>query len=217
MQGRQPGPHGVQVAFDGVYLSVVGQKAERMSQFPARESIGGETLVDQDQSGSQILFRQVGIESLQLRRDEKPFVNDGAGGKGAEEGALAFLFQHSSQNEELSFEFAAVAHGIEGDEKLLYRGHAGSRYGAYRFGLHGNVAPAEDAVTAFFQRRFDQILFIRFFKDHGHSVLAEWRKIGNDLSEERVGKLEKEAGAVAGLRIVARGAAVDEILEDTQT
>ena len=126
-RGRErgkPGSHGVQVSLDGVYFAVVGQKPERMGEFPAGEGVGGETLVDQDQGSLKFFVREVGIEFLQLRRDEKTFVNDSAGGEGTEERVLAFLFQHSSQNEEFSLQFLSVADGIESYEKLLYGGHA---------------------------------------------------------------------------------------------
>ena len=188
-----------------------------MGEFPTGEGVGGETLVDQDQGSLKLFVREVGIEFLQLRRDEKTFVDDSAGREGAEERALAFLFQHSSQNEEFSLQFFSVANGIESYEKLLYCRHAGSRHCAYGLGLYGNVAPAEDSVAALIQCFFDQRFFVLLFEDHGHGVLAERRKARDLFSEEGIRQLEQKPRAVAGLGVVAGGAAVDEVLEDGQT
>ena len=172
----KPGSHGVQVSLDGVDFAVVGQKPERMGQFPAGEGVGGETLVDKDQGSLKLLVREVGIEFLQLRRDEKTFVDDSARREGAEEGALAFLFQHSSQNEEFSLQFLSVADGIKSYEKLLYSRHAGSRHCAYGLGLYGDVAPAEDSVAVLIKHALYERFFVLLFEDHGHGVLAERRK-----------------------------------------
>ena len=217
MQRRQPGAHGVQVAFYGVYFSVVGQKAERMSQFPAWESVGGETLVDQYQSGGQIFFRKVGIEFLQLRRDEKTFVNDSAGGEGAYESAFALFLQDSSQNEKFSLQFAAVAYGIESQKKLPYHRHSGPGHLAYGFGLYGDFAPADYAVTVLPERLFDKRGLVGMLEDHGDSVLPQGRKVRYDSPEEGVGDLKQKPGAVASQRIVAGGAAVSEVLENAET
>ena len=64
------------VAFDGVDLAVVGQHPERMGQRPARQGVGGKTLVEHHRAGGQVRALQVGVEARQLVRQDHALVAD---------------------------------------------------------------------------------------------------------------------------------------------
>ncbi len=61
-----PCPHPSTVASNGVDFPVMCQQAERLSQFPLRESVGRETGMYQGQSARQVWTRQVWEVSAQL-------------------------------------------------------------------------------------------------------------------------------------------------------
>ena len=81
---RFAGAHPVLVALDGVDLAVVGDKAIRMRQRPARESVGGKTAMQKHERALQTLVLKVGVEIHELRSDEHPLVNECARRKAGE-------------------------------------------------------------------------------------------------------------------------------------
>ena len=73
---RLAGLHPSAVTTDGVYLTVVGQHAERLCQTPCRERVCRETAVDDGQTRREVVVRQVGVVLAQLQAGEHSLVDD---------------------------------------------------------------------------------------------------------------------------------------------
>ena len=69
---------GVQVALERVDLAVVRDGAERVSEFPRRERVRGVALMHNRERRNEIRIGKIGVELLDLRRQEKSLVDDRA-------------------------------------------------------------------------------------------------------------------------------------------
>ena len=83
--------HPVDVAADGVDLTVVSDHAERMGKIPSREGVGGEPLVNQCKGGNDPFIPKIQIVDPDLIGQQHALVNEGAGGEGWDVEHLAFF------------------------------------------------------------------------------------------------------------------------------
>ena len=68
--------HPVLVAADRVDLAIMGEAAERLSQPPLREGVGGIALVEDRDPALEPLVQQVRVEEAEALRQEQPLVDD---------------------------------------------------------------------------------------------------------------------------------------------
>ena len=81
VHGLLPGQHTVNVALNGVDLSVVEKKPVGVGPLPAGEGVGGKAGVYQRQGRTAALVLQIGVEAAQLLHKEHALVYDGAAGE----------------------------------------------------------------------------------------------------------------------------------------
>ena len=95
-------------------------------------------------------------------------------------------------------------------------GEGGAGDGADGGGVGGDVAPGVHG-EAFGGGGGDDGGFGAFAaEEHGDAVGSGGGEVGEGLAEEGVGDAQEQAGAIAGVGVVAGGAAVHEALEDGQ-
>ncbi len=201
---------GVQVAFEGVDLAIVGEHAEGVRQFPGREGVRRVALVHEGDGGGEVRVGEVRIELLHLGGEEKTLIDDRPGRKRADIAVFEGFFDGAADDVEQAFIGA-------GDEELAdARQHAtGDR--PDRLGLDGHLAPAQNLRPVRRDRLFEDFLFADRAEHHGDAVLALLGQIRHDFAEKAVRNLDEQARAVAGTRVVSRRAAVHKALEDGQT
>jgi len=223
----------IRVAAQGVDLTVVGDHAKRLSQFPAWEGVGAETLMDDGQGGRETLVGQVGIVAGQLRGEEHALVDHRAarhrtdveiGGRLAQFGANAVLGPFAN-DEQAAFEFF-VGQPAAGEEELFDDGLGGAGDIAEARIVGGDVAPAKDAEPPLFDHFVQNLAAattdrrVARMEDHGHAVVA--RPGQGDASQlglggdEFVGNLEEDSGPVAGRLVGSGGASVFEVEQDVE-
>jgi hypothetical protein len=229
------GVHPVDVPAEGVDFAIVGDVAVGVGALPARERVRAEARVDEGQGAFHARVGEVRVVGRDLRGREHALVDDGACGEAGhvEEAAtggstVADLVEHSpADDEELPLESEVVLDGgVASDE-----GHADFRFlglgGVAEGGVvGGHGAPAEKLLSLGPDHAFETLLDlvtklgVLREEDHGDAVLPR-RREGDVLflghgGEEGVRKLEKDAGAVAGVLLEAAGSAVLEVDEDLQ-
>ena len=117
--------------------------------------------------------------------------------------------------EELAFE--VVLRELGAEEELADLRHHAAGVVADRVRIDGDVAPGEDLAALVGDDLFDDVLLADGAEDHRDAVLPGGREVLYDLAEEGIGNSQKKTGAVARPRVVARGAAVHEALEDGES
>ncbi len=206
---------GVEVALQGVDLAVVREHAEGVGERPGREGVRRVALVDEREGGDELGVGEVGVELLDLRREEEPLVDDGARREGADVAVLQLLLDGAADDEETALAGAAVGlQGGEVDEKLANPRHRAARDRADGLRDDRDVAPGDDGGPVFAHGLLEERLFADRAEDHGESVGAFRGEVLDSLSEEGVRNLHEEPRAIAGLRVVPRRAAVHEALQD---
>ena len=215
--------HPVDVAAQRVDLAVVGDHPVRVRELPARERVRREARVHQRQRRLGPRVGQVGVVAEQLRGGEHPLVDDRPAAEGRDDELLAGGdLGHPADHVELALERVLVRRQLAGrghDEVLDVRrvqvcGDADVVL------VDGHVAPADDAL-ALGDDGVDQELLERFAalavarqEADADAVGAGRREVLlDDSTDEVVGQLEQDPGAVAGVRVGARGAAMLEVLE----
>jgi hypothetical protein len=226
------GGHPVGVAADGVDFAVVAEVAERVGEGPSGEGVRGEALVDHGQGRDAFGVGEVLKELLDLGGEEEPFVDDGAAAERgdveevlvADVGGADFVFDALADDVEFAFELDFGEGGGAADEDLFDVGLGGAGDAADGVDVEGGVAPAEDFEAFFADYPFEDTLDEQAGgpfdgqEDETDAVLAGGGEgeadFGTLAREEGMGDLYKKAGAIAGFRIAAAGAAVGEIDED---
>ena len=232
-QHRLARVHPVLVAPESVDLAVVDQVAVRVRPLPAREGVGAEAGVDEDDGRFEERVRQVGVVALDLAGGQHPLVDDGAAGNALEVEILAarpaaavadLVAGPLADDVELALEVELPGQlGAGGDEQLPDAGLAGARR-VPEIGLAGgHVAPAQDRLPLFGGDLLEPLLagaaigFVGGQEQHGDAVAAPLRQVhplpGQLVPEEAVRYLGEDAGAVAGVDLAAAGAAVVEIAQ----
>jgi len=232
---RLPRRHPVEIAAQRVDLTVVGDHAVGMGERPGRERVGGKPLVHQRKRTLEIRIAQIRIVAAELVGQEHALVDQGAARNRNRIVAgitpLAHFVEPArdglAQNVEPPLEFVGVEIAIAfADKDLLVE----------RFGrLHGlteariivrHIAPAnkphslprnlfrEDGLDFSAPRIFAR------HEQHADRIIARSgqreAELGCLLGKKPVGKLNQNAGAVAGARIGADGAAMLEVQQNGQ-
>ena len=227
-QQRLAGPHPVAVALDGVDLAVVGDAAGTGG--PAASD--GKVLVEKrectsGQRGGEPLVGQVGEERLELAGGEHALVDEGARGQ-RREVDVGLVLGALAQAERQPVERHARRRGRPAAATNSWRKtrHAPRAPCAdAASGVDRDVAPAEDRAGPP-RRRSPRCAAC------GLGALAGRRRAGrrcrrrrrppagsvevDDRAQERVGDLDQDAGAVAGVGLGAGGAAVLEVAQRGQ-
>ena len=217
--------HAVDVAADGVDLTVVQDQAVRMGALPAGGGVGGEAGVNHGDGRGIALVLQVRIEFAKLIHQEHALVDDGAAGEGADVGVVVALLKHAAGDVEPAVEVDAAGDRLRArQEALADVGHAVAGALAEDFRVRGHVAPAEEVQPFLFgddlERLFgaaDQQRVLRK-EEHAHAVIPRIQTLnaGNDLAEQLVGDLGEDAHAVAGIARGVLACAVSQPLDDLQ-
>ena len=150
--------HPVHIAALGVDFAVVRQIAERLRQIPARERVRGITLVHQRQRRRQIRVIQVGVELLDLIRQQQALVNEAPAGKRRhaeirllrQPAAVHRMFRALADHHQDPLENVFVEHFLRpADEDLPERRHVRTRQHADRIGIGRHLAPAQEDLPLF--------------------------------------------------------------------
>ncbi|MNS76108.1 hypothetical protein D3C72_1096460 [compost metagenome] len=212
--------HGpVAVAGDGVDLAVVRQEAERLSQRPFRQGVGGEALVEHADRGLQALVAQVWIEGDEVRRHHQAFVDDGLVRKAADVVVGVVGVGHgrtATGTEQLDGEFL-VAQAFTADEHLLDLRQALKGQAAEHAGIDRHLAPADQlqASSEDFAVHvgaggfgFDRVLVE---EHHANGVLLgqlDSEVLLGHGTQELIGLLHEQTATVTGLAVGVDTAAV---------
>ena len=185
--------HPVLVAAEGVDLAVVDQVAVRVRPLPAREGVGAEAGMDEDDGRFEERVRQVGEIVLDLAGGQHPLVDDGAAGNALEVEVLAagpaaavadLVTCPLADQVELALEVELPRQVVAGaDEQLPNAGLAGARRVAEIGLARGHVAPAQDRLPLFRGDLLEPLLagaalgFVRGQEQHGDAVTAPLRQL----------------------------------------
>ena len=181
-----------------------------------------------------VRIREVGEHPLHLVGDQHPLVDNGVGrqARDVEEVPLGQLQPLDragdplADDEQLALE-AGVGVGMRRkrlaapDQDLADDRLSSARRAAERRVVRGNAAPAEHALAFLGDDVREQVLDLRALdgvarqEHHAHAVFARRRQIDAEharfLAEEAVRQLQQHAGAVAGVRLAAARAAVQQV------
>ena len=228
---RLAGAHPVAVALQRVDLAVVREVPVRVRERPRRERVGGEAAVHQRQRRLDPLVGEVGEELGQLRRGEHALVDEGAARQRREVDrrssavdagdAASSCSQRLRTTKSLRSSSMPVAPCGVVDEELPEARHHAQRGGAD----HRRVdrAPRASRRRAGLRpprwRRSAPSVFSAASASSGRNARptpyapAGGQREVDDGAQEAVGDLEQDAGAVAGVDLGARRAAVVEVAE----
>jgi hypothetical protein len=231
---RLPRVHPVDVAAQRVDLAVVRDVAVRVRARPRRERVRGEARVDHADGGLERLVREVGVERAELRRVQHALIDDGPVREGGHvEHALLRrrapphrLLDEAADDVELPLEAHVVEVALAADEDLPDDRLRGLRGRAEARVLGRHVAPAEDALPLRDDGLLEHPLAGRPGRGvlrqvhHPHAVARrsrepEPRPLGL-AGQEGVRQLQEDAGAVPGVLLGSRRAAVLEVDEDLE-
>ena len=223
---------GGEVALERIDLAVVRERAERVRQLPARERVRRIPLVHDGEGRDEVRVRQVRVEPLDLRREQQALVDHRPRRARADVGAGRRLLDHPPHDEQLPLESGFVVLFARGtvlfarvtvlfarsfrprDEHLPDPRHDFPRVLPDRRRIGRHVAPREHVAPFAAHRGLDRALFA--FAAEEHRDAERVRQAGNGLAEERARNPHQQPGAVAGLRVVARRAAVHQALQDRE-
>ena len=220
---RLAGAHPVHVAAQRVDLAVVGDHPVRVRELPAREGVGAEAAVDERERrlGPRVL--QVGVVAEQLRRREHPLVDHGpARERRDHELRAGGDLGHAPDHVELALEGVRVflQRAFGGHDQVLDVGRVEVGGDADVVLVDRDVAPADHALALVRDGLLEELLELRppllvpRQEADAHPVGARRREVLPDqAAHQRVGHLEQDPGAVAGVRVGPRGAAVLEVLQ----
>ena len=208
----------VEVALEGVDLAVVREHAEGVGELPRREGVRRVALVDEREGRDERGVGEVGVELLDLRREEKALVDDRAGRERADVAALQLLLDRAANDVEATLPRVAVRRGRartarERNEQLADLRQDAARDGADGLGHDRHVTPREHGGPVVPHDALEQRFLADGAEDHREAVFALGRQVRHPLSEEGVGNLHEQARTVAGLGVVAGRAAVHEALQ----
>ena len=218
-----PGAHPVDVAAQRVDLAVVGDHAVRVGQLPARERVGGEARVHERQARRHPWIAQVREVPRQLRRGEHPLVDERAAGEaGQRDLGPGGPLDDAADDVELALERALILDVVAGlDDDLADHRRREPRGLAHVAVVDGHVAPPQDLLALGGDRLVDQLLErptplgIAGQVADADAVAAGRRQVDtrDGAADERVGDLEQDARAVAGVGIGALGPAMLHVLQ----
>jgi len=229
------GPHPVDVAADGVDLAVVGQVAERVGEVPGGEGVGAVPLVDEGQRRGDRGIGQVGVVLAHLVGEQQALVDERLRGERADvaEGLLGEAEPADLDAEPLpgheQFPFEMVAGHVRPatDERLADDRFDLAGGAADRAVVGGHVPPAEELESLRADHLLEELLrglalpFRRRQEKVANRPVPRRRQADagprRRRGEKFVRHLQEDAGAVAGERIAAAGAAVGEVFQDLES
>src|SRR5262249_33650520 len=213
-------------------LAVMRDVAVRMRQLPTGESVGREALVNQTERAHGLGIGEVAVEICDLRRQQQAFVDDRpTRERGDIEEFLVLnirladlLFRALANHIELALEGVFVHFQWTSYKNLLNVRLRVSRHAADGIAVDGCVTPAQNAQAFLANNAFENAFTVqaRCFLDrqegHADGILTRLRQSDAQqpafTRKEFVRNLYEHAGAVAGFRITAAGAAMGEVDKD---
>ena len=216
-------PHPVDVPAQRVDLAVVRDHPIRVRELPARECVGREARVHQRQPRSQPRIAKVDEVPRQLRRGQHALV-DHRPAREARQRQVPSRgpLDQPADHVQLALEYV-LAGDLSGclDQHLPDHGRRQPRRRADVLVVDRHVAPPDRALSLGLDRVLDQLLehqpplgVARQVADTD-AVPAGRRKLdpGGRAPQERVGDLQEDPRAVAGVRVGALGTTMLEVLE----
>ena len=215
--------HPVAVAAERVDLAVVRDHAVRVGELPAREGVRRVAGVHEGEGARDPFVREVEIEALELRGRQHSLVDKCPRGEARhDEIGAGCELGDAADDVELPLErlFVEVVRGS--DDGLA---DAGRDLGGDGPGLgegDRDVAPAEEPLPFVADRPLDERFelcparLVEGEEERTDAVPAGGGQALDRRSEERIGQLDQDSGAVAGICIGPRGAAMLEVRERSQ-
>ena len=231
LQQRLARVHPVDVAFERVDFAVVRDVAIRMRALPTGKGVGGKALMHQTQRAGHVWIGKLAVEIRDLRGQQQALINNGAARKRwdverfriFDAGCGDLTLGAFARYVKLAFEGVFVRERATADKDLLDVGLRGPRHPANRRGIHRRIPPAENGQSLLahnaFQNSFalQSVMFFHGQECHAHAVGTGRGQFESQLAalpqKERMGNLQENAGAVAGLRIASAGPAVRQVEE----
>ena len=242
-QQRFARAHPVAVGLHRVDLAVVGDESIRMRERPRREGVGREAAVHERDGRLDPAVGEIGEERQQLPCREHALVDERARRQRGKVDAVV-RGRHAAHRLvalvdaclEVDLVLDALAHRIQAtiegqpaevvaaDEELREVGHRRAAALAEDRRIDRHFAPAEHlelfALDDLFDVRDRLARLVRVLRQEGDAgavVARRWQVEVDDRTEETIGHLDQDAGAVAGPLVGAEGAAMVEVAQRGQT
>ena len=225
----------VDVALEGVDLAVVDDKAVGVRALPAGCSVGGVARVDERHGRFDGGVVEIDEEAAHLRGDQHALVHDGARAHGAHvedlvtqgELGVGLLFDGAAAHIQTALEGVARRRVVRtAQEGLQDSGHAGAGRLAQVVRVDRHLAPKEQrhaSLGAALLKHATGILYALVVlreEQHGHAIVALCRQnlaaLLGLFSKKVMRNLEQDAGAVAGVLLESRTAAVLQVDQNGQ-
>jgi hypothetical protein len=219
--------HVVPVAPECVDLAVVGHVAEGLSEVPRAERVGAVARVHQREGRLHAGIVEIPVEGLDLARHQQTGEHEGAAreARNVEEARAPVrgVLEHATDHVELALEGVLLQTCAGRHEGLPYDRQPGARVAPDGARVVGNLAPPEHVLSLGVDQLLEEphltVAFERVLgeEDHARRVGPGRGQIDGEplrlLAQKAVGKLDQDAGAIAGLRVAAAGAPVLEVHE----
>ena len=225
----------VDVALEGVDLAVVDDKAVGVRAFPAGRGVGGVARVDERHGRLDGGVVEIDEEAAHLRGDQHALVHDGARAHGAyiedfvAQGKLSvgLLLDSAAAHVQAALEGIAGGRVVRtAQEGLQDSGHTGVGRLAQVVRVNRHLAPKEQrhaGLGAALLKHAAGILYALLVlreEQHGHAIVALCRQnlatLLSLFTEKVMRNLEQDAGAVAGVLLESRAAAVLQVDQNGQ-
>ncbi|MCY1170029.1 hypothetical protein D9M73_100870 [compost metagenome] len=210
--------HPVLVAANGVDLTIVRQRAERLRQPPLREGVGRIALMKDRDAALETRIAQIGIEDRQRFGEEQPLIDDRAARQRADVKALNLrgddtLLDPATDEIQVLFKLGGtlLLGQRAGDHDLFDLGARGEALLPDHRHIDGHLAPAIDGIAFLDDRAFDDRAAILLRakigarqEDHADREPVGQRAMargGDRIVEEFERKVDVQASTIAGLAI----------------
>ena len=229
------GANPVDVALEGVDLAVVDDKAVGMCALPAGRGVGGVARVDERHGRFDGGVVEIDEETAHLRGHKHALVHDGARAHGAHiedlvaQGKLGvgLLFDGAAAHVQATLKGIASGRVVRtAQESLQDSRHAGAGRLAQVVRVDGHLAPKEQrhaGLGAALLKHATGILYalvVLWEEQHGHAIVALCRQnlaaLLSLFTEKVMRDLEQDAGAIAGVLLESRAAAVLQVDQNGQ-
>ena len=229
------GANPVDVALEGVDLAVVDDKAVGVRALPAGRSVGGVARVDERYGRLDGGVVEVDEKAAHLRGDQHALVHDCARTHGAHvedlvaQGKLSIglLLDGAAAHVQAALEGVTRRRVVgAAQESLQDVGHAGAGRLAQVVRVDGHLTPKEQrhaGLGAALLKHATGILYALVVlreEQHGHAIVALCRQnlaaLLSLFTEKVMRNLKQDAGAVAGVLLESRAAAVLQVDQNGQ-
>ena len=224
-------PHPVDVPLQRVDLPVVAEVAVGMGPAPVGKGVGAEAGMDHGQSGLECRLHQVRVEAGHLVGPEHPLVHHRPGGEAGHVEHLLVedvrgsnpILRAPPNDVELSFQVLSRLRLPSADEKLANHGLAGFRSRSQQRIVDWNRPPAQDFLALLPDHAVQDPLALEACpcpigeEDHADAVGSLGgqpdSRIGTDVREETVGRLQQNPGSVPRILLAAARSPVIQVEE----